>query len=186
MKTVRCTVLTDRVNPVSAGIPGLSDLSDQDDQNLTSSGGTRRCPGLSCKHVLPELTALPSEIRNALKTYDTLRRKPTTRLTACRLGIDICNMYKREEKKVGALALAADRGWPVTSIDFAQIPRRIVGMLDDLERLVFDPKFREDSDIWAWFEASLVSDGLSVEDFARLRPQQVALASRITENARVG
>ncbi|KAG8215158.1 hypothetical protein J3R82DRAFT_8657 [Butyriboletus roseoflavus] len=167
---------------------GLSDLSEQDDQSLTSTGrlGARRCPGLSCKHVLPKLTALPPEIRNALETYDILRRKPTTRHAASRMGIDICNMYKHEEKKADALALAVDHGWPVTSIDFTQIPGRIVEMLDDLERLIFDPKFRKDSDIWIGFEVSLVSDGLSVEDFARLRPQQMALTSHITENARVG
>ncbi|KIJ04491.1 hypothetical protein PAXINDRAFT_22220 [Paxillus involutus ATCC 200175] len=82
-------------------------------------------------------SSAPPQLRAALTQYEKLYREKGHD-PALRLGIEICILINNERKKVGAITLATKRGWPVTSIDFKEIPGRVIAMLRELKEIVFD------------------------------------------------
>ena len=78
-------------------------------------------------------------------------------------------------------------GWPVTSVDFREIPQRIVGIYRQLREFTIDAEFREErSCVWEAFEAELEVAGLTLKRFAAMDPSKVPHDSPVMRNARVG
>jgi hypothetical protein len=82
--------------------------------------------------------------------------------------------------------LALENNWPVSSIDFKAIPRRIVAMQLQISSIVFDRKSREGLYMWKQFEHNLTSDGWNVVTFSRIAPGKVPRESKMAKYARPG
>lgn len=84
------------------------------------------------------------------------------------MGMEICNLIRKEKAKDAYLERAAQHGWPAASIDFTLIPEHVLGMVSKLRQLTFDREYLEDSFIWMVFEGALKDDGLSIKQFSSL------------------
>lgn len=141
------------------------------------------CPGLSCRDKLP-LERSP-QLASALKQYSVLYRT-SGRDAALRIGMKICTLVRKEHEKLAAVELAAERGWPVTSIDFKNIPSRILAQKKQLERIIFVSKARENLTAWISFSGDLEENGWTIANFSRLAPSAIPQISITVKNARVG
>ena len=86
------------------------------------------------------------------------------------MSLEICNLLRRAKAKDKYLDRAARKGWPVTTINFNLIPGCILRMIGELNQLVFDREYLEDSFIWGAFKTSLMDDQLSIKQFSTLKP----------------
>lgn len=104
-----------------------------------------------------------------------------------RVANEVCVLIKKNKERLGKIREGLKRGWPVTSVDFKGIPRRIVAMFNDLERLTNDPIFREAAScVWGGFEGDLEVDHLTIERFATIKPSKILPSSQTARGARVG
>jgi hypothetical protein len=85
------------------------------------------------------------------------------------MGLEICNLLRKAKAKDKYLDRAARKGWPVTTINFDLVPGRILRMIGELNQLVFNRDYLEDSFIWGAFKTSLTDDQLSVKQFSTLK-----------------
>lgn len=134
---------------------------------------------MDCEDAIPDH---PSEqLRTALSTYVSLVKQKKTNI---RLAIDICMLIKREQRRLKAIEFAGEVDWPVTRVDFKGIPRCVLELYDELQRLIFDAEAHKDVFLWKCFEAALEVDGWTVSQFARMRSPP--MSSRIWQNSRSG
>jgi hypothetical protein len=126
----------------------------------------RRCP--ECKEELPSM--ISPQLAAHLKNYCKIRRKQGRWSNSVfRMGLEICNLLRKAKAKDKYLDRAARKGWPVTTINFDLVPGRILRMIGELNQLVFNRDYPEDSFIWGAFKTSLTDDQLSVKQFSTLK-----------------
>ena len=142
-----------------------SDVSDSEVMNANGDQ-LRRCP--ECKEELPSM--ISPQLAAYLKDYCKIRRQQGRWSNSVfRMGLEICNLLRKAKAKDKYLDRAARKGWPVTTINFNLIPEQILGMIGELNQLVFDRDYLEDSFIWGAFKTSLMDDELSIKQFSTLK-----------------
>ncbi|KAI5984002.1 hypothetical protein EDD15DRAFT_2375721 [Pisolithus albus] len=125
----------------------------------------KTCPEMDCEDPIPDH---PSEqLRTALTTY-----------------IYICRLIKREQCRLKAIEFAEEVDWPVTRVDFKDIPRHVLKLEDELHRLIFDAEAHKNVFQWKCFEAALEVEGCTISQFARMRSPP--MSSTIWQNSRSG
>ena len=106
---------------------------------------------------------------------------------AVRFGNKVCILIKDNKKRLEVLQAALAKGWPVTSVDFKGIPRRVVAMFDHLEQLIDDEIFRDAAScVWGGFEGDLEVDGLTIKRFAIMKPSKISPRSQTARGSRTG
>ncbi|KAI5997545.1 hypothetical protein EDD15DRAFT_2364272 [Pisolithus albus] len=139
----------------------------------------KTCPEMDCEDPIPDH---PSEqLRTALTTYVSLVKQKKTNF---RLALDICRLIKREQRRLKAIEFAEEADWPVTRVDFKDIPRRVLKLEDELRRLIFDAEVHKNVFLWKCFEAALEVEGCTISQFARMRSPP--MSSMIWQNSRSG
>ncbi|KAI6001304.1 hypothetical protein EDD15DRAFT_2361664 [Pisolithus albus] len=139
----------------------------------------KTCPEMDCEDPIPDH---PSEqLRTALTTYVSLVKQKKTNF---RLALDICRLIKREQHRLKAIEFAEEADWPVTRVDFKDIPRRVLKLEDELRRLIFDAEAHKNVFLWKCFEAALEVEGCTISQFARMRSP--LMSSTIWQNSRSG
>ena len=142
-----------------------SDISDSEVMN-TNGDQLHRCP--ECKEELPSV--ISPQLATYLKHYCKIRwQQGQWSNSVFRMGLEICNLLRKAKAKDKYLDRAAQKGWPVTTINFNLIPGRILGMIGELNQLVFDRDYLEASFIWRAFKTSLTDDELSIKQFSTLK-----------------
>ncbi|KAI5981452.1 hypothetical protein EDD15DRAFT_2203956 [Pisolithus albus] len=139
----------------------------------------KTCPEMDCEDPIPDH---PSEqLRTALTTYVSLVKQKKTNF---RLALDICRLIKREWRRLKAIEFAEEADWPVTRVDFKDIPRRVLKLEDELRHLIFDAEAHKNVFLWKCFEAALEVEGCTISQFARMRSPP--MSSTIWQNSRSG
>ena len=162
-------------------IPGLMTSKDESDD-----GELCRCPGTYCRDELPAARDCSVELTHAINSYKIIRREKG-REAAWRLAGEVCSLLRINITRLAMVKDTLGSGWLVTSVNFREIPGRIVMMFDQLKRQIVDPEYRNrTSCVWGSFEADLESDHLSLERFAAIKPSRLADNSEAMKGARVG
>ncbi|KAI5982703.1 hypothetical protein F5J12DRAFT_788120 [Pisolithus orientalis] len=102
------------------------------------------------------------------------------------LGAQICTMIKREYRKYKQLKIAVKKGWPISMIDFKQIPGHIVKWQDQLDLILRNRSLREQQHVWKCFEADLVEDGWTLEKLACMQNSALCSGLAILDHLHAG
>ncbi|KAI6152606.1 hypothetical protein BKA82DRAFT_4013037 [Pisolithus tinctorius] len=170
---------------------GLQDLTDEEDNAETQSSVITqddfppRCPGIYCKDKVP--SRMSQDLFAALQRYISMTRKQHGRnFETVQLGAQICTMIKREHRKYEQLKIAAKKGWPISIIDFKQIPGHIVKWQDQLDPILRNRSLHEQQHVWKCFKADLVEDGWTLEKLARMQNSALCSRSVILDHSHAG
>ncbi|KAI5996616.1 hypothetical protein F5J12DRAFT_785397 [Pisolithus orientalis] len=147
---------------------GLQDLTDKEDNAETQSSVIMQddfppgCPGIYCKDKHGH-------------NFETVQ-----------LGAQICTMIKREYRKYEQLKIAVKKGWPISMIDFKQIPRHIIKWQDQLDLILCNRSLHKQQHVWKCFEADLVEDGWMLEKLACMWNSALCSRSAILDHLHSG
>ncbi|KAG6380097.1 hypothetical protein JVT61DRAFT_8182 [Boletus reticuloceps] len=175
---------TNEFEPEVEDIPTFSDEDSDAGVFSPNRDGLQLCP--ECKESIP--STLSPYLASLVARYCKLRRKKGSKYTVpvSRMGIDICNLLKRENRRSLALDMAATKGWPVTDINFRLIPRRVRALSAELDQLMFSKTYLEDSFIWDAFKQALAADHLSLKKFSLLRVGEINPTSNVVIKSEPG
>ncbi|KAI5988124.1 hypothetical protein F5J12DRAFT_930108 [Pisolithus orientalis] len=102
------------------------------------------------------------------------------------LGAQICTMIKREYRKYTQLKIAVKKGWPISMIDFQQIPGHIIKWQDQLDPIVCNRSLHKQQHVWKCFEANLVEDGWMLKILAHMWNSALCSRSAILDHSCAG
>ncbi|KIO02151.1 hypothetical protein M404DRAFT_9907 [Pisolithus tinctorius Marx 270] len=102
------------------------------------------------------------------------------------LGAQICTMIKREHRKYKQLKIAVKKGWPISTIDFKQIPGCIIKWRDQLDPILCNRSLHEQQHVWKCFEADLVEDGWTLEKLACMQNSALCSGLAILDHLHAG
>lgn len=166
----------------------LQDLTKEEDEDEESpeSGISQEdllklCPEILCKDKLP--SEVPDDLFAALQRYITIVCSHGHNVMAAQLATQICAMIRREHLKVEHLKFATKKGWPITTVDFKDIPGCIVKLEDQLHSVVYNKSFCGWQLVWKSFEGDWATDGLTLGTFAHMGNLNLSSRSATFNNA---
>ncbi|KAI6156819.1 hypothetical protein BKA82DRAFT_4345864 [Pisolithus tinctorius] len=95
-------------------------------------------------------------------------------------------MIKREHRKYKQLKIAVKKGWPISTIDFKQIPGCIIKWRDQLDPILCNRSLHEQQHVWKCFEADLVEDGWTLEKLACMQNSALCSGLAILDHLHAG
>jgi hypothetical protein len=113
---VACQSKKQKVSDKENHIPGHTTSEDELD-----CGELRHCPGAYCQDEIPAATDCSDELTHVIDSYQTISRAKGRKVGWCLAG-EVCSLLRINAKELAMVEDALGHGWPVTLVDFREIP----------------------------------------------------------------